>query len=83
MNFRSRLKHQLTILDVRDAAAELQITTTALKQLVNRNLLKSYRLGESGQLLRLLRCDLEEFSSQHPRLHGLLRLWNRVMELEI
>ena len=60
---RRPLRDLLRMLTVDDVARELNVPARVVQQLVDTNTLPHYRLGQHGEQIRILQCDLADFRS--------------------
>ena len=60
---RRPLRDRLQMLTIDDVARELNVPASVVQQLVDTNTLPHYRLGQHGEQIRIIQCDLVGFQA--------------------
>jgi excisionase family DNA binding protein len=58
------MRERLRMMTIDEAAHELHVPAIVIQQLVDMNALSHYRLGQHGEQIRIIRCELKEFQSR-------------------
>ncbi len=66
MKLPDRMRDMLEMLTIDDVARKLGVPVSDVKILIDTNQLSHYRLGQRGQLVRVIRRDLIEFEARTP-----------------
>jgi excisionase family DNA binding protein len=61
------LQHSLKMLTVEEAAKELLISVRHIRALIRTERLVCFRLGNSGETTRIIRCQLTAYAMRNPR----------------
>jgi excisionase family DNA binding protein len=64
MKLPERMRDILEMLTIDDVAKKLGVPATDVKVLIDTNQLSHYRLGQHGELVRIIRRDLIAFESK-------------------
>jgi excisionase family DNA binding protein len=57
------LRDLLRMLTIDDVARQLNVPASVIQRLVDTNALPHYRLGQHGEQIRIIQCDLADFQA--------------------